>query len=185
MHRQGNAWPIGLDLGAEGIKMLQLCPAGGQLAVRSAGRWSYPSSATDPGTRRDLAIAAVKDMCRQGGFRGRRVNSVLACGQQVFIKNIRVQPMSPEDLADAVLWEAQERFPFPVTPERLRFFVAGEVRAGTETKDEVIVLAVPQEALDEHMGLLEAMGLAPDHIEIAPIALFRVYERFLRRQADE
>ena len=185
MHRHSNAWPIGLDLGAEGIKMLQLCPAGEQLAVRAAGRWSYPPSATDPATRREMAVAAVRDLCRKGGFRGRRVNSVLACGQQVFIKNIRVQHMSPEELTEAVRWEAEERFPFPIHPERLRFFTAGEVRAGTEMKDEIIVLAAPQEAVDEHMALLDAMGLAPDHIEIAPIALFRVYERFLRRQADE
>ncbi|MCY2931991.1 MAG: type IV pilus assembly protein PilM [Planctomycetota bacterium] len=185
MQRHGNAWPIGLDLGVEGVKMLQLGLAGGQLAVRAAGRWSYPNSVTEPEARREAAVAAVRDLRRQGGFRGRRVNSVLTCGQQVFIKNIRVNRMAPEELAEAVRWEAEQRFPFPVHPERLRYFIAGEVRVGTETKDEVIVLAAPQEALDEHMALLEAMGLTPNHIEIAPIALFRVYERFLRRQADE
>lgn len=185
MNRNSNACSIGLDIGAEGIKMLQLCPSGGQLAVRAAGRWSYPSSVTDPAARRGMAIAAVRDMWRKGGFRGRRVNSVLACGQQVFVKNIRVQRMAPEELVEAVRWEAEERFPFPVHPERLRFFLAGEVRVGTETKDEIIVLAAPQEVVDEHMSLLDAMGLTPDHIEITPTALFRVYERFLRRQADE
>jgi type IV pilus assembly protein PilM len=185
MHGHTRNWPIALDVGAEGIKMLQLQQAGGQLAVRAAARWSFTASATDEGEKRKLAAAAVRDMRRRHPFRGRRVNSALACGGQVVVKNIRVPRLSGDELAQAVRWEAEERFPFPVHPDRLRSFCAGEVRSGTETKEEIILLAVPAEVIDDHMAMLEAMGLVPERIEVAPIALFRVYERFLRRQADE
>ena len=33
--------------------------------------------------------------------------------------------------------------------------------------------------------MLEAMGLRPEHIDAEPLAVFRPFERHLRRRADE
>ena len=57
---------IGLDVGAEGVRMLQLDRAGGRMSVAAAGRWSFPAGALGTGAvrleRRRLAGQAVRDM---------------------------------------------------------------------------------------------------------------------------
>jgi type IV pilus assembly protein PilM len=175
---------MALDMGASGVKLLQLQSAGGQTSVRAARRWDYPPDVTDEETRRRMAVDAVRAMRREGTFAGRGVHTALACGREVLIKNVRVG-RAGGDLAEAVRWEAEERFSFPMHSDRLRYLRAGEVRVGADSQEEVILLAVPAEAIDAHLSLVAAMGLEPQHVEVAPVASFRVYERYLRRQADE
>jgi len=178
-------WPIALDIGADSIKMLQLHQPGGDLAVRACGRWQFPlSAAGDPAQRRELTVSAVRDMLQKCNFGGRRVVSALSCGE-LGIKNVRLPHMSQRELDDAVQWEAKDRFGFEVTPDRLRYLNAGQVRSGSEVNDEIIMLAVPDQVIAEHLSLLEAMGLQPEHIAPEPVGVFRMAQRFLRRRADE
>ena len=130
-----------------------------------------------------MAVAAVREMLREGGFRGRRVISALSC-EQLAIKSVRLPQLPEEELADAIQWEAKERFGFEVEPGQLSYIRAGLVRQGTETREEIILLAAPPGTVDAHLELLGEMGLTAEHIEAQPVALFRVLERFLRRGAD-
>lgn len=183
--RLNKRWPIALDIGADSIKMLQLHQPGGDLAARACGRWQFPlSAAGDPAQRRELAVSAVRDMLRKCNFSGRRAVSALSC-RELGIKNVRLPHMSQGELDDAVQWEAKDRFGFDVAPDRLRYLNAGQVRSGTEVNDEIIMLAIPDQAIAEHLSLLEAMGLQPEHIAAEPAAVFRMAQRFLRRRADE
>jgi len=93
--------------------------------------------------------------------------------------------MSRKELDDAVLWEAKERFEFDVNPDRLKYLNAGKVRSGNEVSDEIIMMAVAEQTIEEHLSLIAAMGLQPERIEAEPVAVFREAQRFLRRRADE
>ncbi len=178
-------WPIALDIGADSVKMLQLGKRGGGLAVCACGRWKFPPGVQHaPQHRNELAVSAVRDMLREKGFRGRKVITALSC-RQLGIKNVRMPHLPPNELAEAIVWEASERFSFEVTPDRLKYLRAGEIRQGTETRDEIILLAASQETIETHLSMLNEMGLEVEHIEAEPVALFRVFERFLRRRADK
>ena len=180
--------PIGLDVGADGVKMLQLSRDGGKLAVLAGARKRLPEAAaqtaTDAQARRGFAVQAVREMLSSGDFRGRDVVSCLRADELV-IKNVRLPHMPEHELASAVQWECQERFGFEVVPDRVHFINAGEIRQGNEVQDEVILMAVPEEEIRAHLEMLNQMGLSPLHIDAEPLALFRTYQRFLRRSADE
>jgi len=178
--------PIGLDIGAEGIRMLQLDRSGGRSSLAAAARWHWPegASADDPAERHRLAGEAVRKLLRDGGFHGREVISCLRVAD-MSVKNVRLPHMPDRELASAVQWECQERFGFAVSPDRVHYIRAGEVRQGNETRDEVLLMAVPEQAVQEHLDLLSAMHVRPVHIDSEPTALFRAYRRFLRRAADE
>lgn len=180
--------PIGLDIGSESIRALQLRLIGRRLAVVGAARWRFPPAVaeglSDSVTRRQLAVQAVGEMLRQGGFRGREVVSCLRV-DELAIKNIRLPHMEESELAQAALWECKDRFGFEVSPDRLHCISAGEVRQGNESCDEVILLAASAEAVQRHLELLAEMGVSPRHIDAEPTALFRGYQRFLRRVEDE
>jgi type IV pilus assembly protein PilM len=72
-----------------------------------------------------------------------------------------------------------------VGPDQLNFLRAGQVRQGTETNDEIIMLAAPAETIENHLDLLDKVSLIPEAIDAEPVALFRTFERFLRRRSDE
>jgi type IV pilus assembly protein PilM len=184
-----NKWgAIGLDVGADGVKMLQLTNCGGKLAVLAGARQRVPNAAaetaTDAHARRNFAVQAVRDMLGSGQFRGRDVVSCLRADELV-IKNVRLPHMPEPELASAVQWECRERFGFEVAPDRVHFINAGEVRQGEEVQDEVILMAAPEEEVRAHLEMLDQMRLNPLHIDAEPLALFRTYQRFLRRAADE
>jgi type IV pilus assembly protein PilM len=179
--------PIGLDIGADGVRMLQLCANEEDLRVAAAARWHYPlEMAAEPihsPPRRQMLAEAVAELIRKNGFRGRRVVSCLR-SEDVAVQNIRLPHMTEQELAKAVLWECKDRFEFDVTADRLYHVNAGEVRQGSEARDEVILMAARESAVAEHVEMLSALRLEPTTIDAEPLALFRAYMRFLRRTAD-
>jgi type IV pilus assembly protein PilM len=177
--------PIALDMGADSIKMLQMRGAGPSARVAACARWRFPSAAdSPPQERRAAAVTMVRDMLSKGRFRGRRVVSALPC-RQLHIKNVRLPGMPDAELRKAVGWEAQERFGFEVSGDRVGFLDAGPVRQGPESRHEVIIIAVPEQTIQEHLALLSDMSLRAERIEPEPVALFRGHERFLKRSSDE
>lgn len=178
-------WPIALDIGTDGVRMLQMRRVGGTISVSACARCRFPSAAAqDPLQWRRLAVEAVRDILRKGDFRGNRVVSALP-SSQLRIKNIRLPSMPQEELVQAIRWEARERFGHEFAPDQLHYLEAGEVRQGNEICQELILVAAPQEVVDGHLATLKDMGLVPDHIEAEPVAVFRPFERTLRRRADE
>lgn len=178
-------WPIGLDIGADSIKMLQLCQSGDRVCVRAAERWHFPPPGDqDPSQRQELAAVAINDMLKRGNFRGRRVVSSLRC-DELSIKNVRLPRMKPAELKQTLLYEARERFGFDIAADQLNCLNAGQIRQGDDVRDELIMLAVTREVIDAHLDLLHRVSLVPDAIDAEPVALFRGFERYLRRQADE
>ena len=179
--------PIGLDIGSEGVRMLQLTHAPGQLSVAAAARQEYPDhggESADAMRRRRQAVEAVAEVLRDPRFTGRQVVSCLR-GDELAVKNIRLPQMPDSELASAVLWEARERFEFEVAEDRLHYVRAGSVRQGTEVRDEIILIAVAEDTVKQHIEMLSEMQLEPAHIDAEPAALFRAHQRYLRRAEDE
>jgi len=185
--RRSRCGPIGLDVGCDGIRMLQLVRRGHRLSVQWASRWHFPRGASEGGEddpqRLRAAVRAVTEMLRDGGFRGREVVSCLRA-PELSIKNVRLPHMPEHELANAVIWEGRERFGFEVGPDRLHYINAGEARQGAEVRDEIILLGARKETVDRHLEMLSAMRLRPAHIDTEPTALFRAYRRLLGPDAD-
>ncbi|MHC4982556.1 MAG: pilus assembly protein PilM [Planctomycetota bacterium] len=178
-------WPIGLDIGTGSIKMLQLQRSGRAVRVVASGQRCLGNAVPDSGPERRAAVAAtIRQILEEGSFSGRRVTSSLSCNQ-LGIKNVRLDRMPENQVAEAVKWEAGERFNFNIGPDELRWINAGQVRQGSEMRDEIIMIAVAAETIEEHLALLEEAGVIPEHIEAEPVALFRVFQHFLRRRDDE
>jgi len=182
---RNKTWPIALDIGTDCVKMLQLQGQQPALRVRACSRWNFPEpDLNDPVQRRKIAVEAIRRMLKSGRFAGRSVISSLHCSL-LNIKNVRLPHMSEQELGEAVKWEARDRLGFEVDSDQLKYLMAGQVRTETDMRDEVILIACRQTDIDEHLRLLNEAGLRPLHIEPEPIALFRVNERFLRRQIDD
>jgi len=181
--RRRERWPIALDVGADSIKMLQMDECNGAVVVRAFGQWRFPAIAPDPEQRRDMTIAAIREILRKGDFKGRMSVSSLS-GTEVDIKNVRIDKLPKAEMEKAIRWEAQDRFDFDVAPDRLKYIDSGQVRSGSDIRNEIIMLAASEKSIEDHLGLLDAAGLRPQHIYPEPIAVFRMAQRSLRRRAD-
>ncbi|HEX8521797.1 MAG TPA: pilus assembly protein PilM [Tepidisphaeraceae bacterium] len=177
--------PIGLDIGFDSVKMLQVEVVGEHLSVLAAARQQMTGDArSHPETRVAMAADLIRQMIRQGGFSGRRV--VVALPREfVHVKNLRLPLIPPHELQQAVRFEAKNIFPFDTTKAHIQILPAGEVRQGLDVRQELIVLAARCEDVDGFLEQIHRCGVVPESIDVEPCAVYRAYERFIRRREDE
>lgn len=183
--------PIGVDIGADGIRMLQLEVVGDSVSVIGAARELWPAQVREaqsgpvrppqPGDVRPI----LEKLYRQGEFVGRRIAIALP-RELVRVKNVRMPLMPPDETQDAAGFEAQQAFEnvLPSTHE-IRAIPLGEVKQGTDVRQEVLLLAVKSSDVEALVEQWHAAGFAPDSIDFEPAAIFRAVERFVRRRDDE
>jgi len=179
-----NLMPIGLDIGHNSVKMIQLVRNGGQMSVIAADKVRIdPSIDGDGEERRSCVISAIKQMIAKGGFRGRNVISCLPNGR-LKITSLRLAETEDEKIEQALRKEVSQRFGLDPDKDTINYVFAGNVRQGDEIKNELILFAVDDETIKRHIGMLEEARLKPGGIDTIPCALFRSFERSLRRQED-
>src|SRR5450432_3069436 len=132
--------PIGLDLGMDSVKMMQLEVVENSLpALTAAEQPLSPEARQHPDLHLAASMDVVRKMLRDNSFSGRSVIAALP-RHIVHVKNIRLPMMPPAELASAIEFEARNIFPFDMDQANVRYLPAGEVRQGSDTKLEVIVL---------------------------------------------
>ncbi|MFP3936796.1 MAG: pilus assembly protein PilM [Phycisphaerae bacterium] len=178
------SWPIGIDLGSDSIKVMQLRKSGGVLSVVDCARERLPHNAScDPGELHSQRARILEDLLRKGNFRGRRVVMALSCGD-LHLKMLRLPQMPESEIPQAVRWEAAEQFDFEPRRDQLCFINAGQVRVGEELRNEIIMMAAGDEAVNSRVRLADELGLRLENIDAEPLALFRCFERLLKRRED-
>ncbi len=177
--------PIGLDIGFDSIKMLQLETTGQTLSVVAAARQQFPEEVrAQPHLRLPLAVDMIRKMLRGGGFVGRDVVTSLP-REIVHVKNLRLPMIPPHELAGAVEFEARNIFTFDTDKGHVEHCIAGEVRQGADVKQELIVLAARNEDVNNFLEQLHRSGAVVVSLDIEPFALYRTIERFIRRREEE
>ena len=176
--------PIGLDIGHNSIKMIQLVTNGGQIGVLTADRARIDADINgDEQERRSFVISAIKQMLAKGNFRGRNVVSCLP-NDRLKITSLRLAQIQSDGIEHALRREVAQRFGLDPDRDAMNYLVAGDVRVGDEIKNELILFAVDNETIRSHIEMLEEAGLRPVAIDTIPCALFRSFGRSLRRRED-
>lgn len=182
--RQRGVTPIGLDIGSSSIKMVQLS-TGGNLSVVASGQYALPEDVLpNDESYRSVVIEGIGKLFESSPFKGRQVVATVP-NRILQYKNVRMPQMPPAEQAEAVQWEAVERFQLDDKPATVQYLNAGEVRHGQDVKDEVILMAAMQQAIDDHTRMLVDAGLDLIALEPMPIAVARSFARLLRREADQ
>ena len=176
--------PIGLDIGHNSVKMIQLVMNGGQISVLAADKVRIDRSIDGDGEKRkSFVISAIKQMLAKGKFRGRNVVSCLP-NDRLKITSLRLAEAEDEKIEQALRKEVAQRFGLDPDKDAINYVLAGNVRQGDEIKNELILFAADDETIKSHIGMLEEAQLRPVGIDTIPCALFRSFDRSLRRQED-
>ena len=173
-----NRCPLGIDFGSHALKLMQLQRQGGSGAsarytLVAAAEVPLPADLPSAGApRTEALIRLLKQAVDAGGFQGRKCVTCLPA-PLVQYKNLRLPPMPVSELDRAVQFEAQDRLQVDAKASLIQYFNAGEVRQGEDVRHEVILMAAPVAAIDQHVSVITGAGLDPVAIDVVPAALAR------------
>jgi type IV pilus assembly protein PilM len=177
--------PIGVDVGHDAVKMLQLEVVGDTLTVAAAAKAALPGDVkSQPARRPHAATNLIRQMLRQHPFRGRGVVAALP-REIVHTKNLRLPQMPASELEHVVTFEARNVFPFDTDHATVHHLPAGEVRQGAELRQEVILLAARNDEVNDFVEQLHQASCVIESLDVEACALYRSIERFIRRREDE
>jgi type IV pilus assembly protein PilM len=163
--------PIGIDVGNHSVRLLQFRRRKEQLALQWAAHVEMDSISAEQ-TQTQRVAAAIRQALSSGKFSGKR--AVLSLPPlAIHSKSVRLPQMPDGDLAQALQWEAKDRFGFEIEDGRIVWFRAGEIRRGTEVKDELLLFAIQGQALIAHLDATASAGLGVEAIDLAACALYR------------
>jgi type IV pilus assembly protein PilM len=175
--------PIGIDIGARSIKLVQL--SGDHSRLIDAARVELPAL-PEQATPQEQA-QRIADGLRRGlkdrDFRGRDAVCCLS-DRQLFLQSLRVPKQNGPQLDRLVAQEAVSRVPFAIDEAELRYLEAADVRQGDQTLREVIVFAVQRSVLEQSLNIVEQARLKPVAVDVEPAALVRSYASQFRRDDD-
>lgn len=175
--------PIVIDFGHHTVRMLQMSNLGRKVQVIARASRRISLAPVPSAELNRLRAEAVRDMIEEAQFLGRKVISVLPWELNA-IRNLRVPRVPENELLEIVRYEACERFGFDPANSEIRYLSVGEVRQGTDLRHEVIALGASGPELAAHLQLLEELKLQTVGLDPGPCALFRSFERFLKRDED-
>jgi len=115
---------------------------------------------------------ALKRVLDDAPFTGREVATTLPAASVTY-KSLRLPTMPEHELAAAVQFEAADRGDGNDKAGMVQHFNAGQVRQGSDVRQEVIAMSVTPKALDEHIEVLTQCGLEPIAIDVTPAAMAR------------
>ncbi len=165
--------PIGIHMTPEAVHLVQFEQAGEDLSLVSQASCSF-TSAQDTVTRLVSAetvqgmdadppdYAPALRFLRQeldwDHFKGKDAVVSLPA-EQVEVQHIRMPPMQPEELARSLPYELEGKLSLPPSQAVVRHIVAGSVAENSETKQDVLVLAVPRDVVQSHVAAVARLNL--------------------------
>lgn len=157
--------PIGVDLAADGVKLLQLRTAPDVLEVVAAVRL-----AAGPDDR--ALVSAVRAAVASEGFRGDRCVLALARGDAVE-GSVRLPAGSPSRLRCAARRDAARGLGTDPDAVEVRVTPSGAALHGSPDEVEILLTGVSRGTVPRRMQTLAAAGLRPVAVETAATALAR------------
>jgi type IV pilus assembly protein PilM len=162
---------FGLDISDLSLKFLMLRKRGKKFSVVSFGESQIEPGIIEGGEVKDEEKLAkiVKEATRKV-----KTKYVVAClpEEKAFLQVIKMPIMSEEDLKSAIVFEAENYIPLPVSEVYLDCEIIPPVYNHLDHLD-VLLAAIPKRTTDPYLRVLKKAGLKPIAFEIESLAIAR------------
>lgn len=177
-----NLSPIGVDLGTDAVKLLQIVFDDSPKLVAAGSRVIPYEVRADHKKRRDFLIDAISDLVREAGFRGRRAIASVPASLS-YVQHIRLPKGETDE--QHVIDELRGKLPGDPANMVIRTIDAGMVMAHGTARQEVICLAVARPVVLHHMDILRRAKLDVVGMHCEPLAILEAFAHLYRREGDE
>lgn len=123
--------------------------------------------------RDDLVVAALRKAIHKAKVDIKRINTILMPGM-VLLRYFQMPRIPPEEMEEAVKFEARKYIPFKLEEAVTGFFILKE--DAESKKIGILSLVTKEEAIKNHLLLLKKVGISPISIETASFSLIRLLE---------
>ena len=170
---------VGLDIGADMIKVVEAKPGRDSIIVTGLGVAPTPPGSFENGAVVDpQAIGkAVKALLSEAGIRTKRVVcSVSGQGAMpsLVVRIIQVPNVSPEELKETMKWEIEKQVPFAPSEVVMDFHKIERIGQDPNAQTVDVLLAVAQQDMvNSQISAIFASGLKPAALDIQPLAASR------------
>lgn len=150
---------FGMDIGYGSVKVMQTGWDHTKQKVQGYGVTSFSSEAIQDGIIADpeLLAKAVHEMFENhiiGEITSRRV-AIAVPASRTYNRPITLPKLSPKDLAQAVMLEAEQYIPLPIENLYLDYHITRK----TDKEIELLAVASPKKMIDSYLTLTRMLGL--------------------------
>lgn len=168
----GNNNHFGLDIGTNHIRLVELGSGGGKYSLKAYAQAPLPVGLTQSDSKLDLQKLAkiITDLAKQAGV---STNNVVAAipGTSVFNATIKVPPMSRDELAKAMQYQAEQNIPLKLDEVKYDWQV---IKEDPQTKElTVMIIAGAKSKVNQIIELLKYADLNVIALETSTVAMAR------------
>jgi type IV pilus assembly protein PilM len=174
MFGMGDKAVVGLDIGSSTVKICELKKTRRGLAMTAAGMATLaPDTVVDGAIMDANAVTdAIHHLYSTLKIKNQRVATSVS-GHSVICKKISVAPMSEEELAESIHWEAEQHIPFDISDVNLDYEV---LKSTNPTAMDVLLVAVKKDKIWNHTQAVIQAGKTPALVDFDAFAVQNVYE---------
>lgn len=166
---------VGLDIGTHGVHVSEVSVGrGGHRRLVNFGMAELPPGAVVDGEVVDIDAVAgtITTLMAATGIRTKDVVLGVA-NQRVFVRQVELPWMDPNDLRASLELQVQEYLPIPVEEAELDFFVLDEPVVDDERRSRLLLVGAQREMIQAHVDAVERAGYRPTVIDLNALALLR------------
>jgi type IV pilus assembly protein PilM len=167
---------VGLDIGASSVKAVQLKKGHGTMELVKLGIAPlHPETIVD-GVIMDsgTVISAIQQIFTENQIKTKDV-AVAVSGHSVIVKKIQVQKMRPEELDEAIPFEAEQYVPYAIEDVNLDYQVL-ESDNPEATEMDVLLVAVKKDIINDYLSIISTAGLKAVVVDVDAFALENAFE---------
>jgi type IV pilus assembly protein PilM len=171
---RGKSSTVGLDIGANSIKLVKLDHAKSGYSVSAIGIRELPPEAivADEIRDREAVIFNIQSLIDQTDPKIKDV-VVSISGHSVITDRFNIDHKTGAEAEQAILFETEQRAPFDIEDVSLDYHV---VRTDEETnKMDVLLVAARREYLRMYLDLIQDCGLRPVLVDDDALAIYNAY----------
>ena len=169
---------LGLDIGSSSVKAVEMTRVGQGLIISGMGKAEIESP--------EALGDAIQKAIREGGIKSKRCVSAVS-GRSVIHRQVPMMVIPDNELKQAMEYEADKYIPFDVSEvqldaQRLRDLAAGDddpagaAAGGPAAQMKVLLVAAKKNLIEEHVNLLQSVGLNPEVVDVDFLALGNAFE---------
>jgi len=165
---------VGLDIGSNSIKAVELQRRRGEVMVSHVGVEPLAndivvdSMIVDSGT----VSAAIAKLFTDTLIKSKSVATAVS-GHSVIVKKISLPSMSDQELAETIQKEAAQHIPFDLADVNLDYQILSD--DATSPQMDVLLVAVKKDKILNYTNVLSMAGKTPSIVDIDALALQNCY----------
>jgi len=175
---------IGLDIGSSAIKAVEVRTGKGGIQLLAFGMEPLMPQTIVDGTIMDqgAVVDAIRALWNRLKLKQKDVAIAIA-GHSVIIKKITVPPMSRDELAEQVPYEAEHHVPFAKDDVEIDYEVVSNQNAAGQM--ELLLVAAKKEVVHDYAQVVRDAGLNPQIVDVAAFSAQNAFEVNYPLQPDE